>query len=161
MAMKRETKALVGLMMIALGLLVGTALAGESKEPKFGDTAFMAFTGKQERWPTAKNAQVIKEFSVPIYLGLPDEKYEILGRVYDGRTTGVGVIGRGVAKGLFPEKDRQKDCANQAKFRGGDAVVVTKEAKIIAAFALSEDELKKTTPLFDHPDKLVLVVKFK
>lgn len=159
--MKRETKALAGLVMVALGLLVGTALAGDSKEPKFGDTAFMAFAGKQERWPTAKNAQVIKEYSVPIYLGLPDERYQILGRVYDGRTTGVGVIGRGVAKGLFSEKDRQKDCANQAKFRGGSAVVVTKDPKIIEAFSLSEEVLKKTTPLFDHPDKLVLVIKFK
>lgn len=159
--MKRETKALAGLVMVALGLLVGTALAGDSKEPKFGDTAFMAFAGKQERWPTAKNAQVIKEYSVPIYLGLPDERYQILGRVYDGRTTGVGVIGRGVAKGLFSEKDRQKDCANQAKFRGGSAVVVTKDPKILEAFSLSEEELKKTTPLFDHPDKLVLVIKFK
>jgi hypothetical protein len=92
---------------------------------------------------------------------LPNKPYKVLGRVYDDRTTGIGVMTRALAEGLFSERDRQRDCADQAKFRGGDALVVTNDERIIKAFGLSKDELAKTTPLFKNKDSLTLVIKFE
>ena len=56
---------------------------------------------------------------MPIYLGLPNRPYKVLGRVYDDRTSGIGVMGRAFSEGLFSERDRQRDCADQAKYRAG------------------------------------------
>jgi hypothetical protein len=84
----------------------------------------------------------------------------VLGRVYDDRTTGIGVVGRAFSEGLFSEKDRQRDVADQAKYRGGDAVLVTSDERIISALGLSREELSKTTPLFQHRDSATLVIKF-
>ena len=126
---------------------------------KFGDAKFLKFEGTQ-KWPTGDRAQIISDFSVPIYLTLPAKPYKVLGRVYDDRTTGIGVMNRAFAEGLFSEKDRQRDCADQAKYRGGDAVLVTNDERIISALGLSKDELSKTTPLFQHRDSATLVIKF-
>jgi hypothetical protein len=135
---------------------IGTA----EKETKFGDTAFLAYEGPQD-WPTAESAQVIKDYAVPIYIGLPPKKYTVLGRIYDPRTSGVGVVGRAFAEGLFSEKDRKRDCARQAQFRSGDAVLVTNDEKLIKAFNLSKEDLEKTTPLFEHKDKITVAIKFQ
>jgi hypothetical protein len=62
---------------------------------------------------------------------------------------------------LFSERDRQRDCADQAKFRGGDALVVTNDERVIKAFGLSQDEVSKTSPLFKNKDSVTLVVKFE
>ena len=98
---------------------------------------------------------------MPIYLGLPNKRYKVLGRVYDDRTTGIGVMTRAFAEGLFSEKDRQRDCADQAKYRGGDALLVTNDERIINALGLSKEELSKTTALFQHKDSATLVIKFE
>ena len=127
---------------------------------KFHDAAFIAFEGTQT-WPTGAAAQVIPDFAVPIYIGLPNRPYKVLGRVYDDRTSGIGVMTRAFSEGLFSERDRQRDCADQAKFRGGDALVVTNDERVIKAFGLSKDDLAKTTPLFQHKDSVTLVVKFE
>ena len=126
---------------------------------KFGDAKFLKYEGMQ-KWPTADRTQIISDFSVPIYLGLPSRPYKVLGRVYDDRTTGIGVMNRAFAEGLFSEKDRQRDCADQAKYRGGDAVLVTNDEGVISALGLSREELSKTTPLFRHRDSATLVIKF-
>src|SRR5262249_47895263 len=126
---------------------------------KFGDAKFLKYEGTQ-KWPTGDRAQIISDFSVPIYLGLPHKHYKVLGRVYDDRTTGIGVMNRAFAEGLFSEKDRQRDCADQARFRGGDALLVTNDQRILEALGLSRDELSKTAPLFQHKDSAALVIKF-
>lgn len=126
---------------------------------KFGDAKFLKYEGTQ-KWPTGDRTQIISDFSVPIYLSLPGKSYKVLGRVYDDRTTGIGVMNRAFAEGLFSEKDRQRDCADQAKYRGGDAVLVTNDERVISALGLSKDELSKTTPLFQHRDSATLVIKF-
>jgi hypothetical protein len=147
---------------VMLGLVAILAVDARAQEAgkKFGDAKYLQYEGAHS-WPTGDRAQMISDFSVPIYLGLPNKPYKILGRVYDDRTTGIGVVGRAFSEGLFSEKDRQRDCADQAKYRGGDALLVTNDERIITALGLSREELSKTTPLFQHRDSATLVIKFE
>jgi hypothetical protein len=142
----------------ALALGAPGARADESGK-KFHDAAFLRYEGAQS-WPTGERAQVVSDFAVPIYLGLPNKPYTVLGRIYDERTSGIGIMTRAFSEGLFSERDRQRDCADQAKFRGGDAVLVTNDERVIKALGVSRDELQKTTPLFQHKDSATLVIKF-
>lgn len=132
-------------------------LAAGQTDPKFGDTRFMSYEGEQ-RWPTAEHAESMDGFAVPIYVGLPTKKYRVLGRIYDPRTSGISVVGRAFAEGLFPERDRQRDCANQARYRGANAVLVTNDERVLAALALEADEIEDTAPLFQHKNKVVLAI---
>jgi hypothetical protein len=70
-------------------------------------------------------------------------------------------VGRAFAAGLFSENDRQRECANQAKYRQADAVLVTKDERVIKALGLDTAEIEKTAPLFAHKDKLLLPIKFQ
>ena len=151
-------KVLAAALVAMLGFGAVPACAQEA-DKKFGDAKFLKYEGTQ-RWPTGDRTQLISDFSVPIYLSLPSKPYKVLGRVYDDRTTGIGVMNRAFAEGLFSEKDRQRDCADQAKYRGGDAVLVTNDERVIGALGLSREELSKTTPLFQHRDSATLVIKF-
>ena len=141
-----------------VGILTASGVHAQEAGKKFGDAKFLKYEGTQT-WPVGERAQIISDFSVPIYLGLPNKPYTVLGRVYDDRTSGIGVMTRAFAEGLFSEKDRQRDCADQAKYRGGDAVLVTNDERVIQAFSLSREELSKTTPLFQHRDSVTLVIK--
>ncbi len=154
-------KTLILSVVFLFGASLNPLLQAGEDDKKFGDTCFVAYQGPQKAWPVAESAQVIQEHAVPIYIGLPNKKYTILGRIYDPRTGGIGIIGRGLAEGLFSERDRQRDCANQARYRGGTAVLVTNNKDIIKAFDLSKEDLEKTTPLFNHKDKIVLAIKFE
>jgi hypothetical protein len=147
------------LAVVAVVVFAGLEVGAQESGKKFGDAKFLKYEGTQ-RWPTGDRSQIISDFSVPIYLGLPNKRYTVLGRIYDDRTTGIGVVGRAFSEGLFSEKDRQRDCADQAKYRGGDAVLVTSDARVIQAFGLSKEELSKTTPLFQHKDSVTLAIKF-
>jgi hypothetical protein len=55
----------------------------------------------------------------------------------------------------------KRDCADQAKYRGGDAVLVTNDERVIKALGIGREELSKTTPLFQHKDSATLVIKFE
>lgn len=149
------------LMAWVFGIGLAATLPGAAEDKAFGDAHFIAYEGSVKSWPTGDAPQVIKDYAVPIYIGLPGKKYKVLGRICDPRKTGIGIVGRGIAEGLFPEKDRQRDCANLAKYREADAVLVTKDKKIIKAFGLDTAEIEKTAPLFAHKDKLVLAIKFE
>jgi hypothetical protein len=146
---------------LLLAILAAGAVVAGAQEPgkKFNDAAFLRYEGAQS-WPTGQGAEVISDFAVPIYLGLPNRPYKVLGRVYDDRTTGIGVMTRAFSEGLFSERDRQRDCADQAKYRGGDALLVTNDERVIKGLGVSKDELSKTTPLFKHKDSATLVIKF-
>jgi hypothetical protein len=146
---------------LLLAMLAAGALPALAQDPtkKFGDAAFLRYEGAQS-WPTGQGAQVISDFAVPIYLGLPNRPYKVLGRVYDDRTSGFGVMTRAFSEGLFSERDRQRDCAEQAKYRGGDAVLITNDERVIKTLGVSKDDLSKTTPLFQHKDSATLVIKF-
>jgi hypothetical protein len=154
-------KTLAGMLGLLCAILVGGGVPAGAQDPgkKFNDAAFLRYEGAQS-WPTGQGAQIISDFAVPIYLGLPSRPYKVLGRVYDDRTTGIGVMTRAFSEGLFSERDRQRDCADQAKFRGGDALLVTSDERVIKALGLSKDDLSKTTPLFKHKDSATLVIKF-
>ena len=154
-------KAVVGLLgLLAILVCSGAEAHAQDAGKKFGDAVFLKYEGTQS-WPTGDRSQIISDFAVPIYLGLPNKRYTVIGRVYDERTSGIGVMNRAFAEGLFSEKDRQRDCADQAKYRGGDAVVITNDERIIKALNLSKEELSKTAPLFQHKDSAVLIVKFE
>jgi hypothetical protein len=149
------------LALVAAVLAAGAAGAGaQDGGKKFGDAAFLRYEGAQS-WPTGPGAQIISDFAVPIYLGLPSKPYKVLGRVYDDRTTGIGVMTRAFSEGLFSERDRQRDCADQAKSRGGDALLITNDERVIKALGVSKEQLEKTTPLFKHKDSATLVIKFE
>jgi len=139
-------------------MLPKVAPAADRGDAHFGDAQFIAYEGEQ-KWPTASSTETLESYAVPIYIGLPTKHYQVLGRIYDPRTTGIGVVGRAFAEGLFSEKDRQRDVANQAKFRGGNAVLVTSDPRILKALNLTEQEVQKTAPLFEHKDKVVLAIE--
>ncbi len=152
-------KAVLGVMAVVAVLACG-GVAHAQDAKKFGDAVYLTYEGTQS-WPTGDRAQIVSDFAVPIYLGLPNKRYKVLGRIYDERTSGIGVMTRAFAEGLFSEKDRQRDCADQAKYRGGDAVLVTSDERIVGPLGLSKEELSKTAPLFQHKDSAVLVIKFE
>jgi hypothetical protein len=151
--------------LLVLGLLLSLSattavVAEDSTEGKFGDTRFVGYEGDQS-WPIGDSTQVLSDFSVPIYIGLPTKPYTVLGRIVDPRTSGLGVMTRAFAEGLFSEKDRQRDVANQAKYRGADAVLVTSDERVMNTLRLTKQDVEKTTPLFDYKDKVTLAVKFR
>jgi hypothetical protein len=64
---------------IVLGLCVAGTLAvqardKESDDEKTGDTTFTAYDGSQS-WPRGQGSEINKDYSVPIYIGLPDKRY--------------------------------------------------------------------------------------
>ena len=151
---------------VVLGLAVMWAMNATAKdkkadkdEAKVGDTAFMAYEGSQS-WPTGTGSQVNKDYSVPIYIGLPEKSYKVLGRICDKRTSGLGVVDHAFDEGLGKEGHRMRNCANQAKQHEADAVVVTDDEKVIKAFNLSKKDIRESAPLFDHEHSVVLAVKF-
>ena len=143
---------------LGLGVVGGmNATAKENKsdkdETKVGDTAFLAYEGSQS-WPTGAGSQVNKDYSVP------DKSYKVLGRVYDKRTSGLGVVDHAFDEGLGKESHRMRNCANQAKQHGADAIVVTDDEKVIKVFNLSKKDVRESAPLFDHEHSIVLAIKF-
>jgi hypothetical protein len=150
---------------LALGLWLAWVVPAfakhsDSKETKTGDTAFAVYEGSQG-WPTGKGAFVDREQSIPIFIGLPDKNYRVLGRIYDTRTDGLDVVGRGFDEAFGKERRRMRNCANQARLHGADAVVVTDDERVINAFNLSGKELRESAPLFNHRHSIVLAVKLE
>ena len=149
---------------VVLGLCV-TCITGaaakdkKSDDTKVGETAFTAFD-KSQSWPTGSNPQINKDYSIPIYIGLPDKSYKVIGRITDKRDEGVAVMDKAFDEGLGSEKHRMRNCANQAKQHGADAVVVTDDEKVIKVFNLTKKELHESTPLFKYEHSVVLAIKF-
>jgi len=155
---------------LTVAILVGFCLAGtmcttatakdsDKDETKTGNTTFLAYEGAQS-WPTGKTTEANKDYSVPVYIGLPDKSYKVLGRISDDRTSGVDVMDRGFDEAFGKEKRRMRNCANQAKSHGADAVIVTDDEKVIKALSLSSKQVHESAPLFDHEHSVVLAIKF-
>jgi hypothetical protein len=104
---------------------------------------------------------VVKDFAVPIYVGLPSKSYKVLGRIYVPRPEGIGVVGQAFDEGLGSEDRRMRNVANQARLQNADAVVVSDHEKLINAFKLSRKELTDTAPLLSHKDKVIVAIKFE
>lgn len=156
-------------LMVAVTLLLGLGLAWAPSvtakdtspdDSRVGNTGFIGYEGSQD-WPEGKSAMVIQDYPVPVYIGLPESRYRVLGRIYDKRTSGLDMIGRGFDEAFGKEEHRMRYCANQAKLRGANAVLVTDDPQVIQAFGLSKKELKKTAPLFAYKDRIVLAIKLR
>lgn len=149
---------------IVLGLLVAfeswqTSVSAKTEDNlKVGDTGFVAYEGSQN-WPTADKSELIKDYSIPIYLGIPNKNYKVLGRVIDKRSEGLGVVGRAFDEGLGKESYRMRDVANQARLNGANAVVVTDNENVLKTFNLTPKQIEDSAPLFNHKHKIVLAVK--
>jgi hypothetical protein len=148
---------------VVLGLCAASALSAAAKDKdddtKVGDTEFTAYDAAQS-WPTGNNPQINKEYSIPIYIGLPDKSYKVVGRLTDKRSDGIDVVGKAFDEGLGSEKHRMRNVANQAKQHGADAVLVTDDDKVIKVFNLTKKELHESTPLFHYEHSIVLAIKF-
>jgi hypothetical protein len=146
--------------LLFVALVAAVAVPAHSEDAtKFNDARYVSFEAPFEGY-TGKNAELIKEFAVPIYIGIPDHPYSVFGRVYDSRNSGVSMLGKALSEGLFSERDRQRDCAAQARYQGGDALVVTGDEKTLKKLGLNIQDVESTAPLFQHKDKVALVVKF-
>ncbi len=154
---------------VALALTLGLCVAGvmaayakdkdEDSDDKVGDTAFSAYEGSQS-WAKGKGAEVNKDYSVPIYIGLPDRRFKVIGRIYDKRESGFDAMSRAFDEGLGSEKHRMRNVANQAKDHGADAVIVTENEDVMKAFNLTKKEVRKSSPLFKYKHSIVVAVKF-
>jgi hypothetical protein len=151
-------------LVLALGLCVAGGMAASAKDKdsddKVGDTAFSAYDGAQS-WPKGSGGEVNKDYSVPIYVGLPDRRFKVIGRVYDKRDdSGFDAVGRAFDEGLGSERHRMRNVANQAKDHGADAVVVIEDEDVFKAFNLTKREVRDSSPLFKYKHSIVLAVKF-
>lgn len=149
----------VGCVWILLGI-VGTAVfAAEPAVGSTGDTKFIAYDGKQD-WPVANDATVLKDFAVPIFVGLPPKRYIVLGRIEDSRRTGLGAIDKVFSDGFDDESTRRRYCANLAKKQGGHALVLTNHEKVLSALKLTPKLVKENSPMATSQHNVVLVIKF-
>jgi hypothetical protein len=141
------------------GAMVVHAKDKESDDEKTGDTTFTAYDGSQS-WPRGQSSEINKDYSVPIYIGLPEKRYKVVGRITDDRDSGFDAVGRAFDEGLGSEKHRMRNCANQAKQHGAEAVLVTDDESVIKVFNLTRKEVKESAPLFKYKHSVVLAIKF-
>ena len=111
------------------------AKTDDKKAAKTGDTTVIAYEGNQN-WPTGESAEILKDYAVPVYKGLPNKSYKVLGRIVDERA-GVEEIGKAFEDTFGGQKHRIRDCANQAKLQGGDALLVTDDERVLKALNLT------------------------
>ena len=148
---------LCGALVLALPAM---AKSDEKKEEtKTGDTMVIAYEGTQS-WPTTGTAEAIKDYAVPIYKGLPNKPYRVIGRVVDERQDGIEEVGRAFDDAFGSQKHRLRNCANQAKLHGGDAVMITDDERVLKALNLTTKDAKKETPLAHERHNVVLIIKF-
>ncbi len=158
--MKQFTVTMAVVLGLCAACIVGAAAKDKNDETKVGDTSFTAYDGAQSLADGQQHVQINKDYSIPIYIGLPDKSYKVLGRITDTRETGIDVVGKAFDEGFGSEKHRMRNCANQAKLHGADAVIVTDDEKVIKVFNLTKKEMHESTPLFNYPHRVVLAIKF-
>lgn len=117
-----------------LGLLLALGAAGCRSNPAtstdVGDTIFLTYEGKQGSWPISDHVLVENDLIPPVYHGLPARSYTILGRIVG---TQHNPIGRGLAEGLWNDRDRLSDVCTQARMHHADAVILTDNQQIMEA----------------------------
>ncbi|HUI07418.1 MAG TPA: hypothetical protein VL486_10490 [Verrucomicrobiae bacterium] len=148
------------LLCVALAWALSAMAKSDEKkdEPKTGDTTVIAYEGRQS-WPTSKTAEVIQDYAVPIYKGLPDKAYKVIGRVVDERQEGIEEVGRAFDDAFASRKQRLRVCANQAKLHGGNAVMITDDERVLKALNLTTKDAKKEAPLVHERHSVVLIIK--
>lgn len=139
----------------ALTIFLGTACKSPNTAYDVGNTGFLAYEGNQTDWPTEESALVEREFLVPVYHGLPPQPYTVMGCIIG---TQQNVIGRGLAEGLWSDRDRLRDVAAQAKLKGADAVMLTTHDRIMSALKIpAGEEGKQQRPLYNFPGAVVAI----
>lgn len=147
--------AMVAVVMACVGTVQVHAADDGSKT---GATRFLAYEGPQ-KWPAGTAAEANKSYAVPIYEGLPRQSFKVIGRIVDDRE-GIEVVGKELDGFFGGPKKRLRNCANQAKQQGGDAVVITDHPDVLAAFQLSRKDAGEESPLAKDRKRVVLVVRF-
>jgi hypothetical protein len=146
---------------LVLWLAVCPVWAKEKPErEKTGGTSFWAYEGQQQ-WPVGQGAQKLTAYRVPIYLGVPNKPYRVLGRIVDDHGDGVEVIGKEVGGFFSGEKRKLRNIANQARLNGAEAVMITDDAEVVRQLGVTERELKKTSPLGKDRRRAVLAIQFQ
>jgi len=155
----RRMSLLSGFVVAGLIIVVSAyAKSSDDKSAKTGDTTVVAYSGAQS-WPTGTSAEILKDYAVPVYKGLPDKQYKVVGRIIDSRS-GVEEVGKAFEDTFGGQKHRLRECTNQAKQQGGDAVVVTDDDRVLKTLNLSRKEAKDSSPLAKDQHSVVLIVKF-
>ena len=157
--MKRIHLMLAMFLSLSATCVISAAAKDKDDDTKVGDTAFTTYDAAQS-WPTGTTAITNGEYSIPIYIGLPAKSYKVIGRITDKRDEGLDVVGKAFDEGLGSEKHRMRNCANQARLHGADAVLVTDDDRVIKVFNLTRKELHESTPLFHYEHSVVLAIKF-
>ena len=123
---------------------------------------FMPYTGAQQNWPTASGAVISTKYAVPVYRGLPPRPYVVLGEVAaeHGQTWAWSDA----------ESEALESAADEAKKRGGDAIIVQGSkseyaGSVSMANAFANGNFNATAfgisrPVFQGKAS-VLVIKFK
>lgn len=120
-----------------------------------GPTSFLAYDGKQQRWPRGESALVKSSFSVPAYQGLPPKAYTIHGVV----TTSDSPVSD-VPSWMWGDETRLANACNQAKERGADAVMVTTDAEVRKAIDAIPTTAGISKQLLASSDALVVAIKW-
>lgn len=153
-----NTKHLKTLVSVSVALLVAAGLSGCATTyttTAKGPTSFLAYEGKQQRWPRADSALIKSGFAVPAYQGLPSRSYQILGFV----VTSDSPIS-GVPSWIWGEETRLANACNQAKEHGADAIVVTTDPVIVKTFNAIPAQGGTSKRLLAESDAVVAAIKW-
>ena len=147
--------------LIALPLILAApswAKDSDDDSEKTGGTSFVPYDGDQG-WPTSKSPAIDQSHSIPVYEGLPDKKYKVIGRIIDDRE-GFDLVGKELGGFFGGSKKAFRNITNQARKNGGEAVVITEDSRVIEQFGVERRKRKDTSPLNKNREALVLVVTF-
>jgi hypothetical protein len=91
-------------------------------------TEFIAYSGAQQKWPTAPGAMVAK-LAVPVYYGLPPRPYTVLGEIATskGQTWAWSDV----------QSEAMEQAADETKKRGADAIIVMSRDASVTGYTSS------------------------
>jgi hypothetical protein len=150
-------KHLKALVSVSIALLVAAGLSGCATTyttTSKGPTSYLAYDGKQQRWPRGESA-LVKSFAVPAYQGLPPKAYTIHGVV---ATSDSPVSG--APSWMWGDETRLANACNQAKEHGADAVMVTTDPAVCKAIDSVPTAAGVSKRLLASSDAVVVAIKW-
>ena len=103
-------------------------------------TEFIAYSGAQQKWPTAPGAMVDGKLAVPVYYGLPPRPYTVLGEIAtsQGQTWAWPDV----------QSEAMEQAAVEAKKRGADAIIViSRDASVTGYYSTGSATVVGNTAL--------------